>query len=158
MLPSKNIILLLYSKIKKFKFYFLFKRRKKAKRRGISTSPSVKTAVISLSDNSDSGYFRNGTKKAEGDVSVDGSFTGDEFKKLNVECGFGIGGFDSELGESSNGFKYVISGLGKELISESEIEQEQEEGTMCLMMQVWVLIAGLPNPNFLTSFTNPFLQ
>jgi hypothetical protein len=76
----------------------------------------LKTAVISLCDHSDSGYFRNGTNKAEGDASVDGSFAGDEFEKPKVECGSGIGGFDAELGESSNRFKYVISELGKELI------------------------------------------
>ncbi|XP_059448156.1 uncharacterized protein LOC132179443 [Corylus avellana] len=76
----------------------------------------LKTAVTSLSDNSDSGCFRNETNKAEGDVSVDGSFTGDGFKKPKVEYGSGIGGFDAELGESSNRFKYVVSELGKELI------------------------------------------
>jgi hypothetical protein len=76
----------------------------------------LKTAAISLSDNSDSGYFRNGTNKAEGDVSVDGSFTGDGFKKPKVEYGSGIGGSDAELGESSNRFKYAVSELGKELI------------------------------------------
>lgn len=70
------------------------------------------TAEISLSDNSDSGYFRNGPKKAESDVSVDGSYRSDGFKKPKVEYGSGIGGFDGELGKSSN-FE-----LGKELITD----------------------------------------
>lgn len=72
----------------------------------------LKSSEISLSDNSDSGYFRNGPKKAESDVSVDGSYWGDGFKKPKVYYGSGIGGFDSELGKSSS-FE-----LRKELIND----------------------------------------
>ncbi|XP_041013578.1 uncharacterized protein LOC121256755 [Juglans microcarpa x Juglans regia] len=79
-------------------------------------SDELKTSDISLSDNSDSGYFRNGPKKAEPDVSVDGSIASGEFKKPKVESGYGTGGFNAELGKSSNRFKFVTSEFGKELI------------------------------------------
>ncbi|KAG7979166.1 hypothetical protein I3843_05G116600 [Carya illinoinensis] len=43
-------------------------------------SDELKTSDISLSDNSDSGYFRNEPKKAESDVSIYGSVASGEFK------------------------------------------------------------------------------
>ncbi|PON52347.1 TFIIH C1-like domain containing protein [Trema orientale] len=46
---------------------------------------------VSVSDNSDSGYFRNGPKKIESDVSVDGFVRNGDFKKLEVESGSGFG-------------------------------------------------------------------
>lgn len=79
-------------------------------------SDDLKTSDISLSDNSDSGYFRNGPKKAESDVSVDGSIASGEFKKPKVESQHVTGGFNAELGKSLNRFKSVTSEFGKELI------------------------------------------
>ncbi|XP_062111331.1 uncharacterized protein LOC133822887 [Humulus lupulus] len=46
---------------------------------------------VSASENSDSGYFRNGPKKIESDVSVDGFLRNGGFKKLEVESGSGFG-------------------------------------------------------------------
>ncbi|KAB1222027.1 Zinc finger protein ZAT4 [Morella rubra] len=77
----------------------------------------LKTAEICLSDSSDSGYFGNGPKKDESDVSVDGSVTGAEFKKTKLEYTSRTGAFDAELGKSSNKFRCVRSELGKELIT-----------------------------------------
>lgn len=68
-----------------------------------------KSAEISVSENSDSGYFRNGPKKIESDVSVDGSLRNIEFKKIEVESG---SGFDK--------FQCVKSELGKNLLNEEE--------------------------------------
>ncbi|KAM6548374.1 hypothetical protein CsatB_020050 [Cannabis sativa] len=44
---------------------------------------------VSASENSDSGYFRNGPKKIELDVSVDGFLRNGNFKKLESRSGFG---------------------------------------------------------------------
>ncbi|KAH7516063.1 uncharacterized protein LOC107428864 [Ziziphus jujuba] len=71
----------------------------------------VKSAEISVSENSDSGYFRNGPKKIESDVSVDGSLRNVKFKKIEAESG---SGFDK--------FQCVKSELGKNLVNEEEEE------------------------------------
>lgn len=68
-------------------------------------SDELKTSDISLSDNSDSGYFRNEPRKAESDVSIYGSVASGEFKNPKVESGYGTGGFNAELGKSPNRFK-----------------------------------------------------
>ncbi|KAF5443404.1 hypothetical protein F2P56_035960 [Juglans regia] len=72
----------------------------------------LKTSEISFSDNSDSGYFKNGPKKAESDVSVDGSLTSGELKKPKVEYRSGAGGFNAELAKTSNRFNCVTSEFG----------------------------------------------
>ena len=45
---------------------------------------------LKSSENSDSGYFRNGPKKIESDVSVDGFLRNGDIKKLEVESGSGF--------------------------------------------------------------------
>ncbi|KAF3431559.1 hypothetical protein FNV43_RR26290 [Rhamnella rubrinervis] len=73
----------------------------------------VKSAEFSGSENSDSGYFRNGPKKIESDVSVDGFLRNSEFKKIEVESG---SGFDGK-------FECTKSELGKNLLKEEASDQ-----------------------------------
>ncbi|XVF43203.1 hypothetical protein PTKIN_Ptkin02bG0021800 [Pterospermum kingtungense] len=70
------------------------------------------------SENSDSGYFRNGPKKVDSDVSVDGFLKKVEFKKLKVESGSGFGDFDAKFGKSMSKFKCVKTQFPKDLVSE----------------------------------------
>ncbi|XWS69646.1 hypothetical protein CRYUN_Cryun04dG0196900 [Craigia yunnanensis] len=70
------------------------------------------------SENSDSGYFRNGPKKVESDVSVDGFLKNVEFKKLKVESGSGFVDFDAKFGKSLSKFKRVKTEFPKDLVSE----------------------------------------
>ncbi|GAV57456.1 zf-C2H2_6 domain-containing protein [Cephalotus follicularis] len=65
----------------------------------------LKSAEIGLSENSDSGYFNNGPKKADSDVSVDGLHRNYEVKKPKVDYGSGFEDFDAELGKKLNRFK-----------------------------------------------------
>ena len=73
---------------------------------------------ISGSENSDSGYFRNGPKKIESDVSVDGFLRNGEFKKLEVESGSGFGA--GKVGASVD-----KSELGKNSVEEEGKDQEK---------------------------------
>ncbi|EEF50775.1 hypothetical protein RCOM_1621120 [Ricinus communis] len=71
------------------------------------------------SENSDSGYFKNGPKKVESDISVHG-FTGiDEFKKQKIEFGSRFeDGFSPELGKRLSRVRRIKTELGKDLIEE----------------------------------------
>ncbi|XVE85764.1 hypothetical protein DITRI_Ditri17bG0117300 [Diplodiscus trichospermus] len=68
----------------------------------------------SSSENSDSGYFRNGPKKVESDVSVDGFLKNVEFKKT----GSGFEDFDATFGKSLSKLKCVKTEFPKDLVSE----------------------------------------
>lgn len=71
------------------------------------------------SENSDSGCFRNGPKKIESDVSVDGFLKNGEIKKFEVESGSGFGAM-TKLGIGDE-----KSELGKRLVDDEE-EKDQE--------------------------------
>ncbi|XP_044491352.1 zinc finger protein ZAT9-like [Mangifera indica] len=58
-----------------------------------------KSAEIDVSDNSDSGYFRNGPKKFESDASVDGFIRNGEFKKSKEEYESCFEDFGVKLGK-----------------------------------------------------------
>ncbi|KAL5759396.1 hypothetical protein ACOSQ2_018234 [Xanthoceras sorbifolium] len=62
----------------------------------------LKSAEIDVSDNSDSGYFRNGPKKVESDASVVGFIRSGEYKKSRVEYESGFEEFDRKLGKTLN--------------------------------------------------------
>ncbi|EOY01746.1 hypothetical protein QUC31_013633 [Theobroma cacao] len=70
------------------------------------------------SENSDSGYFTNGPKKVESDVSVDGFLRNVGLKKLKVESGSGFEDFDAKIGKSSSNFKCMKAEFPKDLVSE----------------------------------------
>ncbi|OMO71972.1 Zinc finger, C2H2-like protein [Corchorus olitorius] len=72
----------------------------------------------SSSENSDSGYFRNGPKKVESDVSVDGFLRNVEFKKLKVESGSGFENFDAKFGKNLSKFKCMKAEFSKDVASE----------------------------------------
>ncbi|XP_022726838.1 uncharacterized protein LOC111282842 [Durio zibethinus] len=76
----------------------------------------LKSAESGPSENSDSGYFRNGPKKVESDVSVDGFLKNVEFKKL--ESGSGFEDFDAKFRKSLSKFKCVKAEFPKDLVSE----------------------------------------
>ncbi|KAK9276916.1 hypothetical protein L1049_006454 [Liquidambar formosana] len=69
-------------------------------------------------EHSDSGYFSNGSKKVESDVSIVGILRNDGFKKLKVENGSGFEVFDAELGKGINRIKCSKTELVKNLIRE----------------------------------------
>lgn len=58
--------------------------------------------IDDVSDNSDSGYFRNGPKKAESNASFDGFIRTGKCKKSGVEYGPGFEEFDAKFEKSSN--------------------------------------------------------
>ncbi|KAJ9187399.1 hypothetical protein P3X46_002856 [Hevea brasiliensis] len=76
------------------------------------------------SDNSDSGYFRNGPKRVESDISVH-RFTGnDEFKKHKVEFESRFGeDFDPELGKRLSRFRRIKMELRKDLTEEDRYDE-----------------------------------
>ncbi|KAL5553672.1 hypothetical protein UlMin_041073 [Ulmus minor] len=80
----------------------------------------LKSAKLSVSENSDSGYFRNGPKKIESEVSVDGFLRNGEFKKLEVESGSGFEGYGAKLGNSVNKSQQVTSELAKNFLEEAK--------------------------------------
>ncbi|MBA0863055.1 hypothetical protein Goshw_016128 [Gossypium schwendimanii] len=65
------------------------------------------------SENSDSGYFRNGPKKVESDDSVDGFLKNNEFKKPNIESGSGFRDRDATYSKCLSKFKSVKTGSPK---------------------------------------------
>ncbi|EXC22068.1 Zinc finger protein ZAT4 [Morus notabilis] len=73
----------------------------------------------SVSENSDSGYFRNGPKKIESDVSVDGFLKNGEFRKLEVESGSGIGANKLGISDEKSGQ------LGKRILVDEEEKDEE---------------------------------
>ncbi|XVF85836.1 hypothetical protein PTKIN_Ptkin17bG0149800 [Pterospermum kingtungense] len=72
------------------------------------------------SENSDSGYFRNGPKKVESDGSVDGFLKSAELKKKLkvVESGSGFEDFDAKFGKNLSKFKCVKTEFAKDMVSE----------------------------------------
>lgn len=79
----------------------------------------VKSAEVSVSENSDSGYFRNGPKKIESDASVD------ELRKIDVESGSGFDG-KSELGKSL--LKEEVSDQVDRVSSKYELRKRTKNG------------------------------
>ncbi|KDP41283.1 hypothetical protein JCGZ_15690 [Jatropha curcas] len=88
---------------------------KKAKKQVMSTENDQ-------SENSDSGYFRNGPKKVESEISVHGFVGNDKFKKHKVEfrSRFEEEDIDPELGKRLSGFRRIKKELGKDLVREEE--------------------------------------
>ncbi|XP_011012172.1 PREDICTED: uncharacterized protein LOC105116480 [Populus euphratica] len=76
------------------------------------------------SENSDSGYFRNGPKKVESDVSVHGFARNDGIKKYEVEFGSSFDDdIDAESGKRISRFRRVRTRLGKDFIEEDLYDQ-----------------------------------
>ncbi|KAJ4711449.1 putative C2H2-like zinc finger protein [Melia azedarach] len=79
----------------------------------------LKSAELDVSDNSDSGYFRNGPKKAESDASVDGFIRTGKIKKSGAEYESGFEYFDGKLEKSSS----KRTELGKDFTKEEDFAQ-----------------------------------
>ncbi|MBA0843343.1 hypothetical protein Goarm_000541 [Gossypium armourianum] len=88
----------------------------KMKKQGVIKLKSAESGPCS--ENSDPGYFRNGPKKVEPDVSSNGVTNNVECKKLKVKSRSGFEDFDATLGKSRSKFKYVKTEFPKDLVSE----------------------------------------
>ncbi|XP_031269487.1 uncharacterized protein LOC116127966 [Pistacia vera] len=84
-----------------------------------------KSAEIDVSDNSDSGYFRNGPKKVESDASVDGFIRNGEFKKSREEYESRFEECGVKLGKSSN----KRTEFGKDLTKKEDYAQVHRAST-----------------------------
>lgn len=82
----------------------------------------LKCEEVTVSDNSDSGYYRHEPKKVESDVSVDGFVRNGEFKKYRAELGSEFGGYESYDVKSRKGFS-IKSEMVKDLPKEEAYEQ-----------------------------------
>ncbi|KAL6187766.1 hypothetical protein ACLB2K_039161 [Fragaria x ananassa] len=82
----------------------------------------LKYEEVTVSDNSDSGYYIHEPKKVESDVSVDGFVRNGEFKKYRAEFGSGFGGYETYDVKSRRGFG-IKSEMVKELPKEETYEQ-----------------------------------
>ncbi|XP_022776772.1 uncharacterized protein LOC111318276 [Durio zibethinus] len=90
--------------------FLKMKKQRDSKLKSVESGPS--------SENTDSGYFRNGHKKVESDVSVDGFLKKVEFKKLKVESGSGFEDFDAKFGKGLSKLKCEKTEFPKDLVSE----------------------------------------
>ncbi|KAG6757992.1 hypothetical protein POTOM_038323 [Populus tomentosa] len=89
-----------------------------------STQRGVISTENDQSENSDSGYFRKGPKKAESDVSVHGFARNDEIKKYKVELGSSYDdAIGAESGKRLSRFRRVRTQLGKDFIEEDVYDQ-----------------------------------
>ncbi|PRQ40676.1 putative transcription factor C2H2 family [Rosa chinensis] len=77
---------------------------------------------VTVSDNSDSGYYIHEPKKVESDVSVDGFVRNGEFKKYRAEFGSGFGRYESYDVKSRRAFSSK-SEMVKKLPREEAYEQ-----------------------------------
>ncbi|KAL6294817.1 hypothetical protein ACE6H2_002959 [Prunus campanulata] len=84
----------------------------------------LKSEEITVSDNSDSGYFRHEPKKVESDVSVDGFIRNGEFHKVRAEFGSKFEGYESYDVKLRRGF-HMKSEVGKDHLSKEEAHPDQ---------------------------------
>ncbi|KAM5567355.1 hypothetical protein ABKV19_015440 [Rosa sericea] len=82
----------------------------------------LKYEEVTVSDNSDSGYYIHEPKKVESDVSVDGYVRNGEFNKYRAEFGSGFGRYESYDVKSRRAFSSK-SEMVKELPREEAYEQ-----------------------------------
>ncbi|XP_050236061.1 uncharacterized protein LOC126686081 [Mercurialis annua] len=79
------------------------------------------------SDNSDSGYFRNGPKNVESDISVHGSASIDEYKKHKAEFGSRLEDeISPELGKRVRRLRLIRTEFGKNVIEEDGYDHETD--------------------------------
>ncbi|XP_050373905.1 uncharacterized protein LOC126791491 [Argentina anserina] len=82
----------------------------------------LKYEEVTVSDNSDSGYYIHEPKKVESDVSVDGFVRNGEFKKYRAEFASGFGGYESNDVKSGRGF-----GINTEMVKDLPLEEAYEQ-------------------------------
>ena len=89
-----------------------------------ATQMGVNAAENDQSENSDSGYFRNGPKKVESDVSVHGFARNIEFKKQKVDF---VSSYDDDLdaesGKRLRRSRHMKTQSGKDFIEEDVYKQ-----------------------------------
>eukprot|EP00258_Populus_trichocarpa_P007037 XP_002311333.2 uncharacterized protein LOC7471050 [Populus trichocarpa] len=95
-----------------------------------ATQRGVNSAENDQSENSDSGYFRNGPKKVESDVSVHGFARNGEFKKQEVDSMFSYDDeLDAESGKRLSMSRHIRTQLGKDFI----VDDVYNQGDRALM-------------------------
>jgi hypothetical protein len=95
-----------------------------------ATQRGVNSAENDQSENSDSGYFRNGPKKVESDVSVHGFARNGEFKKQEVDSVFSYDDeLDAESGKRLSMSRHIRTQLGKDFI----VDDVYNQGDRALM-------------------------